>query len=118
MARELRNCQIHGITTYRLESNRKNSWRCVKCGSAAVQKRRENLKLMALEYKGGKCCQCGYDKCPAALEFHHTDPSEKDFGISAKGLTRSWEKLKEELDKCILVCSNCHREIHFELDNS
>ena len=47
-----------------------------------------------------------------ALEFHHLDPSQKDFGISSKGYTRSWDKVKEELDKCILVCSNCHREIH------
>lgn len=67
---------------------------------------------MAVEYKGGKCSVCGYDRCADALEFHHLDPSQKDFGISSKGYTRSWDKVKEELDKCILVCSNCHREIH------
>lgn len=67
---------------------------------------------MAVEYKGDKCSVCGYDRCADALEFHHLDPSKKDFGISSKGYTRSWDKVKEELDKCILVCSNCHREIH------
>mgnify|MGYP003431129005 FL=1 len=46
------------------------------------------------------------------MEFHHLDPEQKDFGIAAKGYTRSWEKVKEELDKCIMVCANCHREIH------
>lgn len=67
---------------------------------------------MAVQYKGGKCCVCGYNKYLGALEFHHLNPNEKDFGISNKGYTRSFEKVKEELDKCILVCSNCHKEIH------
>lgn len=56
---------------------------------------------------------CGYSKCIAALDFHHTDPSKKDFGISSGGYTRSFEKIKDELDKCILVCANCHRELHY-----
>ena len=67
---------------------------------------------MAIEYKGGKCECCGYDKCVSALEFHHLDSSTKEFGIGQKGYTRSWDKNKEELDKCILVCANCHIEIH------
>ena len=79
---------------------------------ANVQRRREKVKDMAIEYKGGSCQICGYDKCNRALEFHHLDPLEKDFGISSKGYTRSWNAIKEELDKCIMVCANCHREIH------
>ena len=51
-----------------------------------------------------------------ALEFHHLNPEEKDFGIS-KTLTRSMDSLRKEVDKCILVCSNCHAEIHDELFN-
>ena len=82
-----------------------------------VQKRRLKVKQMSIEYKGGKCEKCGYNKCIAALEFHHLNPEEKDFGIGSKGYTRSWEKVKEELDKCILVCANCHREIHEEINN-
>ncbi len=78
----------------------------------AVRKRRKKVRQMAIEYKGGKCQTCGYSKCIEALEFHHADSSEKDFSISEKGYTRSWKRVREELDKCILVCANCHREIH------
>jgi len=78
----------------------------------AVDKRRKLIRKMSVEYKGGRCTICGYSKCNSALEFHHTNSSAKDFGISAKGYTRSWEKVKTELDKCILLCANCHREIH------
>lgn len=78
----------------------------------AVDKRRKMIRRMAMEYKGGKCAICGYSKCLKALEFHHHNPNGKDFGISEKGYTRSWEKVKNELDKCIILCANCHREIH------
>ena len=67
---------------------------------------------MAVEYKGGSCAVCGYNRCIEALEFHHNNSSGKDFSISEKGYTRSWAKVKEELDKCMLLCANCHREIH------
>ena len=78
----------------------------------AVYKRRKKVRQMAVEYKGGRCQSCGYNRCIDALEFHHNSFSGKDFGISAKGYTRSWTKVKEELDKCMLLCANCHREIH------
>jgi predicted HNH restriction endonuclease len=78
----------------------------------AVTKRRKKLREKAIEYKGGKCCFCGYKKFGGALEFHHVDENKKDFGISLKGLTRSWAKIKNEIDKCVLVCANCHRELH------
>jgi 5-methylcytosine-specific restriction endonuclease McrA len=78
----------------------------------AVQKRREKVRLMAIEYKGGRCQVCGYDRCAEALEFHHLDPTKKDFGISSKGYARSWEKVRKEVDKCFLLCANCHREVH------
>ena len=81
----------------------------------AVHKRRKKVRLMAVEYKGGKCERCGYARCIEALEFHHQDPTQKDFSISEKGYTRSWVRVREELDKCIMVCANCHREIHAEL---
>lgn len=80
--------------------------------SKAVSKRRRKIKEMAVEYKGGKCVFCGYNRCIGALEFHHLNPDEKDFNIASTGTTRSWEKVKKELDKCICVCANCHREIH------
>ncbi len=76
-----------------------------------VKKFRHKKKNKAILYKGGKCTICGYDKCNRNLAFHHIDPNMKDFNISAKG---SWgfERIKAELDKCILVCHNCHGEIH------
>ena len=78
----------------------------------AVAKRRKRLKELVVEYKGGKCVICGYNRCIGALDLHHINEATKEFGLSTRGLTRSWEKLKAEADKCILVCANCHREIH------
>ncbi len=78
----------------------------------AVARRRKQLREQSVEYKGGKCAFCDYNRCQNALDFHHLDAKAKEFGISRDGITRSWEKTKKELDKCILVCSNCHREIH------
>lgn len=78
----------------------------------AVTKRRRKVKEMARTYLGGKCMMCGYDRCPSALDFHHIDESQKEFGIASKGYTRSWVKVKAELHKCFLLCANCHREVH------
>jgi predicted HNH restriction endonuclease len=76
----------------------------------AAYHRRKELRERAVAYLGGKCRICGYDKCTAAYDFHHEDMQAKDFEISS-ALT-SWERIKPELDKCILLCSNCHREVH------
>jgi hypothetical protein len=94
-------------------TGRSNKIYCsINCKSAdAVTRWRRNLKLKAIEYKGGKCNVCGYKKCPAALEFHHPE-DDKEFGLAQKGTCRAWEKVKKELDKCDLVCKNCHTEIH------
>ena len=104
-------CKKHGLTEY-IFVNIEQKYRCVKCRSEAVQKRRDKTKQILIEYKGGKCEICGYNRCISALEFHHLDPNEKDFGIASKGYTRDIETNKKEVDKCILVCANCHREIH------
>lgn len=77
----------------------------------AVAKRRRKIKTLAIEYKGGKCLICGYDKFQGALDLHHIDRNSKEFGIADKGYTRSWEEVRKEIDKCILVCANCHREL-------
>lgn len=71
-------------------------------------------KLKAVEYKGGGCELCGYKKSIRALCFHHIDPTQKDFGISTG--FRKWESLRLELDKCQLLCMNCHAEQHDLLD--
>ncbi len=77
----------------------------------AVSKRRRAIKALAIEYKGGKCQICGYKKYQGALDLHHIDREQKEFSISKKGHSRSWERVKKEIDKCILVCANCHREV-------
>lgn len=84
-----------------------------KTKSDIISSWRKRTKLKLVEYKGGSCIKCGYNKCIEAMHFHHVNPKEKDFSISGK--TMSFDKMKIELDKCILVCSNCHAEIHHEL---
>jgi hypothetical protein len=108
----IKKCKNHGLTEF--VKRKDNSYRCKKCAVEAVQKRRDKLKENAVKYKGGKCQneKCGYNKYIGALDFHHLDPNKKDFGVSAKGYTYSWENVKKELDKCIMLCSNCHREVH------
>jgi len=86
-----------------------------EANKASVIKRRKKNKLLLVEYKGGKCERCGYDKCISALEFHHLDPTTKK--SKNLGTTVAIEKQKAEADKCILVCANCHREIHHEQHN-
>lgn len=82
------------------------------CNSCMVTKSRQKRKRLAVQYKGGHCILCKYNRCMRALEFHHLDPSEKDFGFSEKGTQKSWEVQKKELDKCVLLCNRCHSEVH------
>jgi len=72
------------------------------------------LKIQAIEYKGGKC-KCGYNKCHNALQFHHRDPTNKDSDWRYLR-KRSWDFIKTELDKCDLLCANCHAEVHHDDD--
>lgn len=109
----LKECPRHGLTGFSLRKD--GVYRCKKCSSDAVQKARRKLKEKLVEYKGGKCEMCGYDKCIGAMEFHHLNPSEKEFQISNCNI-KSFKRLKQEVDKCMLLCSNCHKELHYELD--
>ena len=80
-----------------------------KMSQRASATRRKNVAI--LKEEAGNCCsKCGYNKCIAALEFHHLDPNAKEGGII--GSTASLARQREEASKCILVCANCHREIH------
>lgn len=88
---------------------------CKMCTTKQTIERQRSFKEKLVKYKGGYCEKCGYNKYIGALEFHHLDPTQKDFNISyGKGYSFN-DKIKKELDKCILVCANCHREIHGEL---
>ena len=77
---------------------------------ANVKLWRKKTKQLLVEYKGGCCEFCGYNKCIEALEFHHIDETTKEFSVS--GSTKSLEKQKKEADKCYMLCANCHRELH------
>lgn len=118
----MRQCEICGQSFEIMD----NGWTrkfCYECSphedenmshSQAITIKRRAIKKMLIERAGGKCAICGYDRCIRALEFHHTNPDEKDFGIS-RTLTKNINTLKEEADKCILLCSNCHAEEHQRL---
>tara|TARA_R110002074_G_scaffold400448_1_gene595930 strand:+ start:222 stop:494 length:273 start_codon:yes stop_codon:yes gene_type:complete len=82
------------------------------CTNQQTVERQRKFKQKCVEYKGGKCERCGYDKYLGVLEFHHKDPNEKDFNISKVRLTTFNEDIKKELDKCSCLCANCHREEH------
>jgi len=112
-------CKIHGMTKFiPCKQHDYYRYRCAKCNSDAVKKRRRKLKQMAIEYKGGCCANCGYNKSARALQFHHVDPNEKDFGLGKDGITRSWKIVKSEIDKCVLLCSNCHAEEHDKIEEN
>ncbi len=81
-----------------------------QCNSCRTNRRRQTLKIRCVEYLGSHCQVCAYSRCVEALDFHHLDPGTKLFKISG-GHSRSWTSIKAELDKCALLCANCHREV-------
>jgi hypothetical protein len=84
---------------------------CVACMKAYQRQKRRDIKKKYVEYLGGQCVRCGYNRCLAALDFHHRDPKEKEFTVSQyRRLSFEWVKI--ELDKCDLLCRNCHAEVH------
>lgn len=85
---------------------------CIPETFKAGNQMRRKIKEWAVQYKGGQCENCGYNKCNDALDFHHRDKNKKDFCLSDKNLILRWSEIKKELDKCSLLCANCHREEH------
>lgn len=117
--------KICEICEKEFESNNKSRIYCYECSGEssrlnnATRKHqktvlRRSMKLQAIKLLGGKCSICGYNRCTDALEFHHQNPYEKDFKLGS-GNTMSWREYKKEALKCILVCSNCHKELHSKL---
>lgn len=104
------NCNIEEF--YNRRGKKGGSVYCKKCTSLQVLERTKKLKQEMVDYKGGCCQICGYSKYIGALDFHHINPNEKDFTIAHIRQYKFDEVIKNELDKCMLVCSNCHREIH------
>ncbi len=94
---------------------RSNSY-CKPCSIRDVLDRQTNFKLQCLDYKGGRhCIKCGYNKSHVSLDFHHRFDSSKEFAISKYKSYKFIDAVKNELDKCDVLCSNCHRETHHEL---
>ena len=85
---------------------------CKKCNNKDKHSLLKRRKIEIIQKFGNKCSICGYNKNIAALEFHHIDPNEKEFHFG-NAKTTNLDKLLLEMDKCILVCANCHREIHY-----
>lgn len=107
----IKECKKHGLTEHFQRVNT-SYFRCGKCASESVIKRRKAKKLLLVAKFGGKCSICGYSKCIASLEFHHINPSEKSFALSTVNNV-SFERMEEEAKKCILICANCHAELHY-----
>lgn len=102
-------CPRHGATKHVRES--RGYLRCRVCRQDAVVRRRRRVKQILVEEAGGCCRLCGYDGSVAGLHFHHLDPREKQFGVAEGGMARSIARLRVEVRKCILLCSNCHAEV-------
>jgi len=118
----IKKCEICGqeFETKPNGTSRKYCFECSpsypKGGSRAktISALRRAMKKEAVKRHGGKCEICGYDKCIDALQFHHKDPKEKEFGLAASGETHSWEEFLAESQKCLLICANCHAELHWK----
>jgi len=114
-------CRVCGIAIHTSErwcseeckakTHQKNVARNKAARGSRVVSYRQRLKQRAIEAKGGCCQICGYARATRSLHFHHLDPKQKDFGVGC-GSAPSWAKVQEELKKCVLLCANCHGEVH------
>jgi len=108
LIREAEKCDLLCATCHRLRHAALDFGRI----DQAVVEHRRRRKVRAIEYMGGTCHGCRRDGHPAIFEFHHWNASEKEFGISETGIPRRWERVVAELAKCVMLCANCHREVH------
>jgi predicted transcriptional regulator len=102
--------ELNSSNFYMRKDGRFHYW-CKRCNNFISHNRQKKMKRDAVAYKGGKCYICGYSKYVGSMDFHHVDPTRKDFAISSLR-SYTWSIIQQELDKCILVCKNCHGEIH------
>jgi transposase len=107
--RKVMACGRHGMTAFWLEP--RGIYRCLRCRSEAVSKRRRRVKEILVAEAGGCCSICGYDRYIGALQFHHREGEDKEFGLGNRGLTRSLAAARAEAAKCVLLCGNCHSEV-------
>jgi transposase len=102
-------CRWHGKTDFVMEG--RGSYRCKQCRMDRVARRRREIKCILVEEAGGRCVICGYEKHLEALQFHHLDPSTKQFHLGQGGVSRSLARCRAEARKCALLCANCHAEV-------
>lgn len=102
-------CRRHGETAFILD--RRGYYRCKRCRSESVARRRRRVKELLVSEAGGACCVCGYSRHARGLHFHHVDPALKRLEINARGAGIALERLRQEAGKCVLLCANCHAEV-------
>jgi excisionase family DNA binding protein len=107
--RKVMECRRHGSTEFWLEG--RGIYRCLRCRSEAVARRRRRIKQILVAEAGGRCGMCGYDRYVGALQFHHRAGEVKEFGLGDRGLTRSLDAVRAEAAKRVLLCANCHSEV-------
>ena len=112
-------CNKEFIITHTKDNCRKYCFDCSPAGRGQnYLPLYHSMKHRLIELRGGACERCGYNKCEDALCFHHKDPTQKEFVLSMQSRSKSWEDWKAEADKCMLLCLNCHAEMHEELRNN
>ena len=97
---------------YYMRKNGVSHYHCKKCIEKNSLISTQAKKDKCIAYKGSKCVLCGYNRFRNTFDFHHLCPSEKSFEIGYALKRKSFDEIKPELDKCILLCANCHRELH------
>jgi ribosomal protein L44E len=105
---ELTKCVLLCANCHRL----RHALEDVNAKGGPVVEFRRRMKARAVSYMGNACAGCGRSGHQAIFDFHHLDPAEKKFGITTDGIPRPWEKVLAELAKCVMLCANCHREVH------
>jgi hypothetical protein len=112
----VRECRTHGLTEF-VKYSDTDHHRCRRCRYDRVVARRRRIKEILVAEAGGACEICGYNRYAGALQFHHRDPAEKEFGIAVNGSARSLERARAEARKCVLLCANCHAEVEWGAAN-
>lgn len=116
---EMKKCSICGQYRtldmfYNKKTENRRDYCCKLCKNDLMMEIWKEKKVKAVQYKGGKCQKCGYYKCVEAMDFHHREPQNKKYDWHKLRL-QSWDKIEKELDKCDLLCRNCHCEEHVNL---
>lgn len=105
-------CINHPNTSRVLSSN--GSYVCPACRYEKLKGKRHRAKQALVSARGGRCERCGYSKYTEVMEFHHIDPSQKDFQLSSR-MSFAFDAIIKEAEKCMMLCPTCHREVHIEL---